>query len=60
MITYNNGYTANKIRCCSIFDPPRKFMAAKRKNVGPRFTESEGHPPHMHQAQAAREIGALM
>jgi hypothetical protein len=30
-MTYSSGYTASKIRCCSIFDPERKFIAANRK-----------------------------
>ena len=32
VITYSNGYTASKIRCCSIFEPERKFIAAKRES----------------------------
>lgn len=44
MITYNNGYTANKIRSCSIFDPPRKFMAAKRKKCWTTFHGVRGSP----------------
>ena len=57
--TYSSGYTASKIRCCSIFEPERKFIAAGGI-VRPFSTESKDHQPHIHQAQAAREIGALM
>ena len=43
MKTYSSGYTASKTRCCSIFEPERKFIAARGRDRQIATLRAEDH-----------------
>ena len=60
LITHNRGYTARRMRCCSIFVPSKKFIEAVFvvASVNERNNRKSDALPQIHQAHAANAIGA--